>query len=200
MRMQLGVWQKIGMLSRGTLSCFMEEPCLGVLNGRRSSPSLPLRVSMLLLLTQQRNHSGFAPFSLNSSLGSLTPPLSSQIINPLSHLPKTTSTMLIPNTSTSDSISFTMSSKRALFDSSIALPMIWLLIRLPKPYHLRKSSILHLNSDLPHLEGECWNIQGDNILRSLGILSPFLTSPFLRTILLIYNLILHPFVHINYHL
>jgi len=196
----MGVWQRIGTLSLGMHLCFMVAPFLGVLNGRRPFLSPPWRVSMLLSLMPQRKASVSGLSCHNFSLGSSTPPLSSQIINPPSHLPKTTSTMLVPNISTSDSISFAMSSKTALFDSSIALPMIWSPIRLPKPYHLQKSSILHLNSDLPHLEGECWNIQGDNILRSLGILSPFLASPFLRTIFLIYNLFLHPFVHINYHL
>jgi len=197
-----GVWQRIGTLSLGTHLCFMVAPFLGVLNGRRLFLSPPWRATTLLSLMPQRKASGSGLSCHNFSLGSSTPPLSSWIINPLSHLPRTTSTTLVPNTLTSDSISFAMSSKMALFNSSIALPTIWSLICLPKPYHLQKSSILHLNWDLPHLEGECWNIQGDDVLGSSGILSHFSCLHFfgetlLYTIYSIYPSVPHLFIYVT---
>jgi hypothetical protein len=166
--------------------CFTGEPFPGVLNGRRSSHFPPRKVSMLPLLMQQRRASGLGPSSPNFSLESSTPPLYFPTTSQQSPSPRTTSITLAPNISTFVSILFATSSKTVLFVSFTALQTTWSQTCSPRPSPLQRSSILHRNLDLPHLEGECWNSKV-RCPRTFHHFPVYLSPPFLWIKSLTYN-------------
>jgi len=178
MQMRMGVWLRTDTRFLGTHLCFTGELFPGVLNGRRSSHFPPRKVRTLPLLMQQRRASGLGPSFPNSFLASSTPPPFFPITSQLLPSPKTISTMPARNISTSVSTLFITLLKTVLFDLSTAQPTTWSPIHSPKLFLLQKSNILHRNSDLPHLEGECWNskVQHPHMFHPFPV---YLSPPFL---------------------
>ena len=141
------MWPRTDTLYRGMLFCYMEEPFLGLLNGRKLFHCRQPSPNMLPLLMLQRKHSGYDLLFHSFSTPLSSPLLFSQTINRWLFLLRTTSITRGRSTSIFVFISFDGSLKMGLFDLSTALLMIWSLTLSPRPYHPQRSNISWPNSD-----------------------------------------------------